>query len=280
MDDGIKSGMLKRIKSRGQYEIGNFRDKGLYEAWRLVTDRVVQRLCLSRLRTAMRPSLHQLAWEAKSIHMSALELVKTAMPEISESELSQIEQEYTVARGEMERRCDAMSDRLEYPDWYSIEKETSFLYYAVCRHLAPNNVLETGIANGHSSYFLIQAMKKNGHGKLHSVDIADNVGKLLTDEEREDWTLHVLGSPQRRSFSRILDSISPIDLFVHDSDHTYGWQMFEFRVARKALSKRGVLLSDDIDHSLAFVDFCAEIGQKPVLLLDTRKVTGMILPEA
>jgi predicted O-methyltransferase YrrM len=173
-----------------------------------------------------------------------------------------------------------MSDRLEYPDWYAIERETSFLYYAVCRHLAPQNVLETGIANGHSSFFLIQAMKKNGHGKLHSIDIADNVGKLLNEDEQEYWTLHVLGSPQRRSFSRILDSVSDIDLFVHDSDHTYGWQMFEFRAAWKALSKYGVLLSDDIDHSLAFVDFCNEIGQKPVLLLDTRKVTGMLLPEA
>jgi predicted O-methyltransferase YrrM len=272
--------MLKRLTSRGQVELGNFRAKGVYEAARLLTDRAVQRLCLSRFRTAMRPSLHQLAGEAQSVHMSALDMVKTTFPAMTESEMAQIKEEYTAARAELENRCSTMSDWLEYPDWYAIERETSFLYYAVCRHLAPQNVLETGIANGHSSFFLLQAMKKNGQGELHSVDIADNVGKLLNDEERENWTLHILDSPQRRSFSKILDSISPLDLFVHDSDHTYGWQMFEYRVAHKALSKHGVLLSDDIDHSLAFVDFCAEIDRKPALLLDTRKVTGMLLPEA
>ena len=272
--------LLGRIRSRSSFEFQNFRAKGLYEAWRLLTDRAFQRLCFARFRTAMKPSLHQLAGEAQSVHMSALELVKTAIPGISEAELGQIEEEYTTVRAELERRVETMSDRFEYPDWYAIEKETSFLYYAVCRHYAPRNVLETGIANGHSSFFLIQAMKKNGHGKLHSVDIADNVGKLLNDGERKDWTLHVLGSPQRKSFSNILDSIPDLDLFVHDSDHTYGWQMFEFRVARKALGPEGVLLSDDIDHSLAFVDFCHEIDRKPVLLLDTRKVTGMLLPEA
>jgi predicted O-methyltransferase YrrM len=173
-----------------------------------------------------------------------------------------------------------MNDTLEYPDWYAIERETSFLYYALCRHLSPRNVLETGVANGHSTFFILQAMKKNGNGTLHSVDIADNVGKLLTEEERSGWNLHILGTPQRKSFKHILKTASPLDLFVHDSDHTYGWQMFEFRAARKALSEHGVLLSDDIDHSLAFVDFCNEESQKPVLLLDTRKVTGMLLPEA
>lgn len=281
IEPGVKAdtpGLFKRLKSRGLFEIENFRAKGLYEAGRLVSDRAVQRLCLSRFRTAMRPSLHQLAGSARSVHTSAVDLVRTAFPAMPPSELDKIEGEYSVLQTELASRCAAMSDWLEYPDWYAIERETSFLYYAVCRHLAPSNVLETGIANGHSTFFLLQAMRKNGKGSLHSVDIADNVGKLLTEEERADWSLHVLTAPQRRSFVRVLDSVSPIDLFVHDSDHTYGWQLFEYRVAWEALSLEGVFLSDDVDHSLAFLDFCAALGQKPILLLDTRKVSGMLLP--
>ena len=96
--------MLKRLKSRGQFEINNFRAKGVYEASRLVTDRAIQRLCLSRFRTAMKPSLHQLASEAQTIHMSGLELVKKAVPEISRSKLQSIEEEYMAARAELERR--------------------------------------------------------------------------------------------------------------------------------------------------------------------------------
>ena len=206
-------------------------------------------------------------------------MVKSAFPAMSAAELAGIEEEYTDLQAELERRCDAMSDRLEYPDWYAIEKETAFLYYAVCRHTKPATVLETGVANGHSSFFFLQAMKKNGKGSLHSVDIADNVGKILTDDERHDWTLHVLEAPQRRSFRKVMDSISPIDIFVHDSDHTYGWQMFEYKTARQAMSQKGVLLSDDVDHNLSFVDFCTELDRKPILLLDTRKVSGMLLPK-
>ena len=273
-------GLFKRLRSRGRYEFNILRAKGLYEAGRLVTDRAVQRLCLSRFRTAMRPSLHQLAGAARSVHTSAVDMVRTAFPAISSSEIGEIEEEYSALRAELDGRCAAMSDRLEYPDWYAIERETSFLYYAICRHLAPGNVLETGIANGHSTFFLLQAMRKNGKGSLHSVDIADNVGKLLTEEEREDWSLHILTSPQRRSFTRVLDTVSPIDMFVHDSDHTYGWQMFEYKVVQEALSPQGVLLSDDVDHSLAFLDFCTALGEKPILLINPQKVSGLLLPEA
>ena len=274
-----KLGLVGRLKSKGQYEYKNFRVQGLYESARLFTDRAVQRLCLSRFRTAMRPSLYQMTGAAQSVHTLAVDMVQTTFPAMSPAELKKIEAEYSTLRYELDARCAALSDRLEYPDWYAIERETSFLYYSVCRHLAPENVLETGIANGHSSFFFLQAMKKNGKGSLHSVDIADNVGKLLTEEERADWNLHILKSPQRRSFTSILEMVSPIDMFVHDSDHTYGWQMFEYRVAHKALSHQGVLLSDDVDHSLAFFDFCEGINKKPSLLIDTRKVTGVLLPE-
>lgn len=270
--------LFTSLRSRGLHEFESFRSKGLYEAVRLVTDRAVQRLCVSCFRTAMRPSLHQLAGGARSMHMSAVDMVRHAFPGIPPSDLAKIEGEYSVLQAELAGRCATMRDRLEYPQWYAIERGTSFLIYAVCRLLAPGNVLETGVANGHSTFFLLQAMMKNGRGRLHSVDISSNVGQLLTDEERETWSLHVLTPPQRRSFARIVDTVSPIDMFLHDSDHTYGWQAFEYRVAHKRLSPEGVLLSDDVDHSLAFLDFCTALARKPILLLDTRKVCGLLLP--
>ena len=47
--------------------------------------------------------------------------------------------------------------------------------------------------------------------------------------------------------------------------------------AQEALSPEGVLLSDDVDHSMAFFDFCMARSRKPILLLDTRKVFGLVL---
>ena len=266
------------LKSRGQYEISNFRSKGLYEAGRLVMDRAVQRLCVNYFRTAIRPSLHQMAGMARSVHMSARDMVRHAFPQASASELENIESEYDAIQIELESRCATMGDELAYPDWYAIERETSYLLYAVCRLLAPKNMLETGVANGHSTYCLIRAMMKNGHGTLHSVDISDNVGQLLTEEERTHWSLHVLTSPQRLSFSRIVDAVSPIDMFLHDSDHTYGWAAFEYKIAHEQLGREGILLSDDVDHSMAYLDYCKARNRKPILLLDTRKVFGLLLP--
>ena len=274
------SGLFKRLRSRWLYEFNNYRSKGLYEAGRLVTDRAVQRLCVNYLRTAMRPSLHQMAGAAQSIHTSPVDMIKQAYPEVPSSEIEKIEGEYSVLRTELARRCATMRDQLEYPDWYAIEHGTSFILYAVCRLLVPGRVLESGVANGHSTFFFLQAMIKNGGGSLHSVDISSNVGQLLTEEERANWSLHVLTAPQRRSFAHIVDTVSPVDLFFHDSDHTYGWQMFEYKIAQEALNPEGIILSDDVDHSLAFFDFCQTRSLNPILLIDTRKVFGLVLPGA
>ena len=271
--------LFKNLRSRTLYEVENFRSMGLYEAGRLATDRAFQRLCLSRFRTAMRPSLHQLHEVARSMHMSASAMVEQAFPTTSPSKIKDIEAEYSMLEAELAGRYTSMNDRLNYPEWYAIERETSFLLYSVCRLAVPENVLETGVANGRSSFFWLRAMMKNGRGRLHSVDVSSDVGQLLTDEEKQGWSLHVLKAPQRGSFTRVLDSVSPIDIFFHDSDHTYGWQVFEYRTALKMISPEGIFLGDDVDHSLAFFDFCNAIGRKPFLLMDTRKVCGLLLPE-
>ena len=45
--------------------------------------------------------------------------------------------------------------------------------YAAVRALKPNCVIETGVANGVSSSYLLLALRKNGRGCLHSVGLAD-----------------------------------------------------------------------------------------------------------
>lgn len=269
--------MFNKIRTRILYEVGNFRSMGVYEAGRLAIDRAVQRLCLGCFRTAMRPSLHQLHQMSQSTHVSSLGLIEQAFPSVDTSILKEIENEYSELETELARRYETMERQLNYPLWYSVERETSFLIYAVCRLNSPANVLETGVADGRSSFFWLRAMMKNGKGKLNSVDVSEDVGQLLQEEEKNYWSLHILKAPQRASFNRMLDSIAPLDIFFHDSDHTYGWQIFEYRVALKKISPDGIFLSDDVDHNLAFFDLCKANDRKPFLLMDTRKVTGMLL---
>jgi hypothetical protein len=112
---------------------------------------------------------------------------------------------------------------------------------------------------------------------LHSIDRSAEVGGLLSDAERERWCLHVLPPTGLRvNFLQILDALPPMDLFLHDSDHSYLWQSFELQAALKKLGARGVLASDDCDGGYAFLDICQQANLRPVFLVEARKVFGLV----
>ena len=50
----------------------------------------------------------------------------------------------------------------------------------------------------------------------------------------------------------MLARVEPIDLFVHDSLHTYSHMKWEFEAALSALRSGGLVISDDIDGNRAF----------------------------
>ena len=60
--------------------------------------------------------------------------------------------------------------------------------------------------------------KNNGSGKLHSLDIRDDVGTLLSDDEKQNWELHILKS--KRDLKEYLSKNSPFDVFIHNSNHS------------------------------------------------------------
>jgi predicted O-methyltransferase YrrM len=149
------------------------------------------------------------------------------------------------------------------------------------RQRRPTLVVETGVANGYSTVLILSALKRNGHGRLLSVDVNANVGTLVRDEGTERWELSILPRRRRRSaLAALIGGISEIDLFIHDSDHSYGWQAFEYAMAWPRLAWDGILFSDDVDSSRAFFDFCARKARRPVLLLDRRKLVGAVAARA
>ena len=56
-----------------------------------------------------------------------------------------------------------------------------------------------------------------------------------------------------------------MDIFIHDSDHTYLNMMVEFRAAWELLRPGGYLVSDDSSTNDSILDFSEEIGE-PVTL--------------
>ena len=154
------------------------------------------------------------------------------------------------------------------------------IQYITTRILQPNYVVETGVGIGISSLFFLEAMKMNGKGELHSIDLPrksykvsngvhhdfipeDNEpGFLIPKNYRKNWHLHLGDS--KEILPKLLEQLQEIEIFCHDSEHTYDFMMFEFNTAWKFLINGGILMSDDIDWNKAFSDFAHQVNSTPI----------------
>jgi len=133
--------------------------------------------------------------------------------------------------------------------------------YAAVRALAPECIVETGIANGVSSAYLLLALQKNGGGCLHSVGLPDpaflppgkDPGWLVPQWLRDPWQVHL--GDAREILPRLLAEIGNIGIFIHDSLHTYDHMTWEFETAYPHLLSGGLLFSDDALWNDSFNDF-------------------------
>ena len=133
------------------------------------------------------------------------------------------------------------------------------LCYLSCRLLEPEVVIETGVAYGVSSAFILQALNENGRGRLHSVDLPPlrreyerHWGIAVPDGLRDRWQLH--RGPSKRILPNLLERTGPVDLFVHDSLHTRRNMAREFDAVWPRLRPGGTLLADDVERNRAFTD--------------------------
>lgn len=148
----------------------------------------------------------------------------------------------------------------------SISRLRGECLYNIVRRLKPSIVVETGTAGGHMSWYILQALSENDKGLLVSTDLPDYkpeyyrepkgslVGYLVPKELRGRWEL--LLEDSHTSLPRVSEA-HEIDLFVHDSLHTYDHMMFEFETVWPHLVPGGILLAHDADK--AFVDFAQRV---------------------
>jgi predicted O-methyltransferase YrrM len=167
---------------------------------------------------------------------------------------------------------------LKYPARFDVAPRTERLLFGLVRALQPLVVVETGVANGRSTAVILEALDLNRCGELHSVDIAGDVGALVPSHHPR-WHLHVTDGTES-GLKVVVESAGTIDLFVHDGDHSYKTQLLEYECARGALRPGGVVASDDVNWSNAFLDFCSANGHDPLVLSDVNKCFGVVRPDA
>ncbi len=129
--------------------------------------------------------------------------------------------------------------------------------YLACRLLEPEVVVETGVAYGVSSAFILRALEENGRGSLHSVDLPPLRrdyqrfwGIAVPGALRGRWTLHRGSSA--RALPGLLRELGAADLFLHDSLHTRRNMRREFEEVWPYLRTGGVILADDVERNRAF----------------------------
>jgi predicted O-methyltransferase YrrM len=132
--------------------------------------------------------------------------------------------------------------------------------YAFCRMLKPQVVVETGVAYGVTSSFILAALDENQAGKLYSIDLPplgnradDFVGTLVPANLRSRWQL--MRGTSRRLLPELVASVAPIDLFIHDSLHTHRNITFELDTVMPRLNRPAGVLVDDAGHNSAFAEW-------------------------
>jgi predicted O-methyltransferase YrrM len=142
--------------------------------------------------------------------------------------------------------------------------------WCLIRRLRPVNVVETGVAHGMTSRFILEALETIGAGRLWSIDLPplnpmtrQEVGVAVrqTGVPVERWT-YIAGTSRRR-LPALLSRLGRIDLFIHDSMHSNRNVMFELECAWRYLSAGGVIVVDDIDVNPAFDTFTRAHPEHP-----------------
>ena len=155
--------------------------------------------------------------------------------------------------------------------------DAQFLYWVV-RKFKPKTILQTGVSNGLSSAFMMLALAKNGpEGTLHVVDMpavfnpADAhwtqpgqvFGFVIPEGKTSGWMVpdiyrdrfEVLNGDAKVLLPQLVDKLASVDMFYHDSDHSYNHMAFEFEQAKRKLAPNSVVVADDISWNASLWDF-------------------------
>jgi hypothetical protein len=152
--------------------------------------------------------------------------------------------------------------------------------YAVCRLVQPRVIVETGVCYGVTSAFLLAALAKNAVGELHSIDLpplSPNgdafVGRLVPADLRRRWQLH--RGTSKSLLPKLLKELGTLDLFIHDSLHTYRNMRRELHDVTPFLSRNSALVADDIEGHSAFSEFLSHTSPRLSAVVQENSKAGL-----
>ena len=148
--------------------------------------------------------------------------------------------------------------------------------YALVRLATPDSVVESGVASGVSSAFILLALKDNGKGLLHSIDFpvtrsakrgveswavpqGMSSGWAVPQSLKDGWDLH-LGRSENL-LKALLKEIGRLDFYCHDSPVDAKHFAFEMKTIGAHLGPGSVVVADNTDWKI-FDQTASGLGAK------------------
>ncbi|AGJ63545.1 class I SAM-dependent methyltransferase [Saccharolobus islandicus] len=161
---------------------------------------------------------------------------------------------------------------------YALSETKRYVLYSIIKYYNPDIVIETGVGPGVSSTIILSALER---GTLHSIDVRETlengkqVGFLVPEQLKSKWKLYIGRS--RDILLDLLKKLGKVDIFLHDSEHTFENVTFELNIAWDYLRNGGILLIDNLDFTEAPYYFTKQKGVKLYELTNEAGGLGIII---
>jgi predicted O-methyltransferase YrrM len=135
-------------------------------------------------------------------------------------------------------------------------------WYAIVRALKPAHVVETGVDKGLGTAVLAAALLRNADegkaGRITAIDINPEAGYLVRSGA---WS-SVVDVVYSDSVAALAALDRPVDLFLHDSDHSVAHERTEFTTVEPKLSKSALLLTDNATKTSVLSEYAEKTGRQ------------------
>jgi predicted O-methyltransferase YrrM len=208
----------------------------------------------------------------------------TSLPDVNKDTIATLPSTDSLNDFRREIQTLAAHDAHHIPPAWDADITLACLAYYVCRLIKPQNVVETGVGHGITSAFILKALAENATGHLYSIDLPafergseQYIGNAVPENLRDKWTLFLGLSV--KILPGLLSNLREIGVFLHDSDHSYRNQKTEYNFAWKHLRQGGILLSDDVNNSNAFIEFSERQNVQPIVVAQPNKnlLVGLVV---
>jgi len=213
-------------------------------------------------------SLNYLSKSTNGIFLS-IEALVNSVPKIADNALNNLDDAQNLYSKIVNEKKEITNAR------WNAELQLFSLLYVITKSKNLEVIIETGVANGLTTNAIMQALViSNSSCALHSFDVLPETKKAYIGEG--NWNFHLLSSKKaHKQIVKTVMQLPKVDLWVHDSNHGYRWQKFEYQLAFSRLRKGGILISDDIDASPAWGELAKTLFRESFIVFDSRKFIGI-----